>query len=1400
MAELEDGTLSFEARLELVSKDVQNVQQQLQQIGKVGESVGNKIDVSLNDAFGNLTKSLGGSTEAVVNKLNELVSVSQTSASAVQQQLQNIQDKLQQSFDARVPEKHFDTISTGARKAGDSIENELTPVIEKATKALKSMVAGFTVQQIITQIGKTRGEFQQLEVAFETMLGSEERSSKLMNELVNTAAHTPFDLKGIADGAKQLLAYGFAAEDVNDTLVMLGNVASGLSIPLNDIVYLYGTTMTQGRLFTQDLRQFMGRGIPLAEELSKQFGVTKDKVGDLVTEGKIGFNEVAKAMKAMTSEGGQFYNLMDKQSQTINGLVSNLQDAIDTMMNEIGKKTEGVFAEALKFGIQTVENYENVGKAIVELLAVLGPVKATMVVVNMLQQHHNKIMREAVALRAANTKANIQMSVSDTVAAATADLHAKAVKRLNIALTKTGLTNPYVLLAAAATAFGFAVYKVVTYQTQHEKILKEVQKASEQASGSAEAEIARLSELKGALSSCEEGTEDYKNIKQQIIDQFSQYDSTLTDENTSIETLTEKYEDLTTAIQKSFAVRAFNETYQKEQEKLAETYTGQLEEMKKKLISTFGEETGAKIHQGIVNAIRNGNAEAEIVWWGDKLTAKVKGVSDDINELIGGKLASATGHKLFGLSASDFTEFVNNLNSTSNAIKNLRKEALETFGLNEEDLTAEQKAAEEKRKKEEEEKKKKEEEEQQKKEAADRKKKQKKYQEEIKEAIIKGEYDIAQAQIDAMEDGADKQDAQLRLNYNKRLKEMERQEEEYKKANKELYGNADLTEDQKKVLQQMRTLADSELAIGFAQIKKGKDQKTQDELNKRLQMWKDFSEKQTAIVEEYAEKRRKIEESETMTKPQKKEQLDRLDQQQRNDTAILIAQMGITDENVAEELIGIITDAYELATDGAVETLQEQLLQVEQQLQEMLKGGITEKNEEQYRRLKAQQVSFTKAVSKAKNAQDQLNNSANSTGKNIKQRMDLAARSMATLNQAISDVRGEFGELFDETTNNALDMIQTTMDAGIGVLNTLQATGVATATALSTAEKASVILTVISAAVQLTMGLVKLLSSTSQSAKAKKMADEYAKAAEAYHKEWEKLRHEHRNSVGTQYYDELFADINSLRKEKKETEKEIRDRRRAMNLAATKKSKEKRTAEWEDAQAHLREVEQQIEDAERTFFENLLQSNSKDFAANMADQLVEGWESGMRDMTSIFDDAVNDMLRSVVKSQLRMKLEEVYKDAFDEMQKQFGDRAEFSQNDLDAIKDRVNAANEQAKALADYYRQWWDALELNTGDLSASVGAIQGMTQDTAEELNGRFTALQMSGASIDLKMDSVVAGIHSIIGANSGMADSIALAVGIANDQLNVLEDIRNHTARLASMERSLNTITNQMSTLTGQ
>ena len=282
---------------------------------------------------------------------------------------------------------------------------------------------------LVKQIAQTRGEFQQLEVAFTTLLQSKEKADALMSQMVDLAAKTPFDLQGVASGARQLLAYGFAADDITDTLTRLGNVAAGLGLPLERLTYLYGTTAVQGRVYARDMLQFTGSGIPMLQEMAKMYGKTTEEINAMVSAGKIGFSDVKKVIENMTNEGGQFHNLMQEQSKTISGLISNLGDAIDTMFNDIGKSSEGMIAGVLQGTISLVENYEKVLDILIPLVATYGAYKAALIVTAALQK---------VVVAFETTQAILEQTKMLTRATQAQILFNKAVK-----------ANPYVLAASA---------------------------------------------------------------------------------------------------------------------------------------------------------------------------------------------------------------------------------------------------------------------------------------------------------------------------------------------------------------------------------------------------------------------------------------------------------------------------------------------------------------------------------------------------------------------------------------------------------------------------------------------------------------------------------------------------------------------------------------------------------------------------------------------------------------------------------------------------------------------------------------------------------------------------------------------------------------------------------------
>lgn len=283
-----------------------------------------------------------------------------------------------------------------APTAGEGMSSLFQRVTGDAHMLSAALLGGLGFKQLTSSIFNTRSQFQQLEISFNTMLGSADKSKQLMDELIQTAAHTPFDLSSVTSGAKQLLAYGTEAKDVNKTLVQLGDIASGLNIPLGELVYLYGTTISQGRMFTMDLRQFMGRGIPMAETLGQIMGKTVSQVQEAVTKGEVGADLVKEAIVKMSSEGSKFGGLMNKQAETLQGRWSNIEDTIDQAINSIGQKTQGIFGTGLDLISSLIENWETLVKVIGSAAVMVGTYKAGLMAAASIQKVQNAMTMASI--------------------------------------------------------------------------------------------------------------------------------------------------------------------------------------------------------------------------------------------------------------------------------------------------------------------------------------------------------------------------------------------------------------------------------------------------------------------------------------------------------------------------------------------------------------------------------------------------------------------------------------------------------------------------------------------------------------------------------------------------------------------------------------------------------------------------------------------------------------------------------------------------------------------------------------------------------------------------------------------------------------------------------------------
>ena len=315
-----------------------------------------------------------------------------------------------------------------------SSQKETDKLQQSINNLAKGAMAFFTISkayEFSQKIIAVRSQFQQLEIAFGTMLKSKEKANALMAQMTDLAAKTPFGLQEVSEGAKRLLAFQVPAEEVTETLRRMGDVAAGLGVPMGQLIHVYGQVKAQGRLMTNDLYQFMNAGIPIIAELSKVVGKSETEIKDMVSAGKIGFAEVQAVIKGMTDEGGLFYNLMAEQSKTLSGQLSNLEDNFANVLNEIGKATEGIASGAISSVAFLVENYQTLGKVIAGLIATYGMYKT------------------AILVNSAIVAVNAEITKGWTIAQLAQYRGLLLLEKAQKLLNTTMLSNPFVLVTTA---------------------------------------------------------------------------------------------------------------------------------------------------------------------------------------------------------------------------------------------------------------------------------------------------------------------------------------------------------------------------------------------------------------------------------------------------------------------------------------------------------------------------------------------------------------------------------------------------------------------------------------------------------------------------------------------------------------------------------------------------------------------------------------------------------------------------------------------------------------------------------------------------------------------------------------------------------------------------------------
>lgn len=734
--------------------------------------------------------------------------------------------------------REYKDFSSGTNNA-DEIVKSLTDSLKRTAAEIGGLVA---IKKFGSDVIEATGKMQQLQVALSTILQDKTKADQLIAEIVQFAAKTPFNLDDVAEGAKQLLAYGSSADKVVEELSMLGDVASGLQIPIGQLIYLYGTLRTQGRAMTVDIRQFAGRGIPIYEELAKVLGVSKDQVGELVKEGKVGFKEVEQAFKNMTSEGGKFANLMENSAGTWPQRLSNIEDTLFQKMNEFGNKYKEVF----EFGIGTaedlVESLDDVIAVMGGLIAAYGTYKAALIAA-------------AVAQKAVGFVESIRLigMYRKELGLATA-----AQQAFNLA----SKSNVYVTLLAALVGIGTAIYmftKRTNEATAAQETLNSVNKKADEEFSKQAATVDRLS---GILKSETSSIDQKKKALSDLQTIIPSYNASLNEEGRLINNNTEAIKSYLTQLEKQIRMKAaqeeLEELYRKKrtQEKQQKVATENYNEAKSLYNSSVTMTGSALQNRGVNTGVAVFSQNSAVNNQLKDSTNKAKKELDSVNKELGETVSAITEleKEIEKSSLSDNKEspqssISKEVENATIRIKTLKQEIADlrsgklqaeagktvesAIKAKEKELQSTEKTLETLT-------------------GISYKSENKKVvdsQQNLSDELLQLIRTNQQNEINLMEEGSEKKRRQIELDYQREIDEIRKQRKKWEDAQ-----GGKLTSEQREVLGSRASNAMQSREKGLAEITKAENQAAIEANERYLKSYGTFMQKRDAIIAEYTRK------------------------------------------------------------------------------------------------------------------------------------------------------------------------------------------------------------------------------------------------------------------------------------------------------------------------------------------------------------------------------------------------------------------------------------------------------------------------------------------------------------------------------------------------------------------
>lgn len=260
---------------------------------------------------------------------------------------------------------------------------------------LANIYSVYAAERFLTQIIEIGGEFQKQRVALQTMFKDATKADVLFGQIKELAVVSPFEFKELAGYTKQLAAFNIPYEEMYDTTKRLADISAGVGVDMGRIILAYGQVRSAEFLKGTELRQFTEAGIPLLEQLRKKFeelgetGITVGDVFDKISKREVPFQMVKDVLWDLTNEGGQFYNMQGALADTLAGKLSNLRDAYDVMLADIAESNNSTLSSGLDLITDTMSNWEELSDIILTVVATFGSYKAAIMTLTVAQKVYN---------------------------------------------------------------------------------------------------------------------------------------------------------------------------------------------------------------------------------------------------------------------------------------------------------------------------------------------------------------------------------------------------------------------------------------------------------------------------------------------------------------------------------------------------------------------------------------------------------------------------------------------------------------------------------------------------------------------------------------------------------------------------------------------------------------------------------------------------------------------------------------------------------------------------------------------------------------------------------------------------------------------------------------------------